>query len=319
MTRLITTADELFERLRARLSLRRVAEPQGQGRQLCNRENPIHRAMVGHLNPLRGHRITILGKNEVDHINAQPKAEATQLCERMAGEPLALIAVGDDQAPPAHLLAACARFDTPLWTAPITSHELVRGIQYYVDGHLTIPAILHGVLLDVLGTGVLITGTPGVGKSELALELVSRGHRLIADDAPELRRTAPDTITGSCPETLRDFMEVRGLGVLDIRAMYGDSAIKYRQSLRLIVHLEPMDDAQLHQIDRLHGSRGVQDVLGVPIPTVTIPVTAGRDLAVLLEAAVRNQMLLFKSYDASERFIRMQSERIEDAKEGDPP
>ena len=157
---------------------------------------------------------------------------------------------------------------------------------------------------------VTVSGAPGVGKSELALELISRGHHLIADDAPEFRRAAPDTVTGTCPEFLKHFMEVRGLGVLDIRAMYGDSATKYRQDLRLIVRLEPMDDQRLQQIDRLQGNRGTQTVLGVPIPKVTLPVTAGRDLAVLLETAVRNQLLLFKGYDASERFIQMQAEQL---------
>ena len=310
MAHVVTTVDDLFADLHQRLQLSRHGGLRGQGRPLCNRDHPIDRAMVGHFNPLRDHRITILGQKETHYLRTLPQDQTQQLCEHIASEPLSLIVIGDGHLPPTPLLAACERCETPIWTTPITSHELVREIQYHVNGHLTVPIILHGVLMDVLGIGVLITGDPGVGKSEVALELVSRGNQLVADDAPEFRRAAPDTITGTCPETLKHFMEVRGLGVLDIRAMYGDGAIKYRQDLRLIVRLEPMDDEQLRRIDRLQGNRGTQTVLGVPIPKVTLPVTAGRDLAVLLETAVRNQLLLFKGYDASERFIRMQAEQL---------
>lgn len=311
MTPVITTARDLFKSLHTRLQLSWATGPESRDRQLCNRDHPIYRAMVGRLDPTRSHRITILGEKELEYLAAQTAAETTRLCTRMASEPLSLIAIGHHEDPPKPLLDACARFGTPLWTTPITSHELMREIQYHVDSRLTLPTILHGVLLDVLGVGVLITGAPGVGKSELALELISRGHRLIADDAPEFRRTAPDTVTGACPESLKDFIEVRGLGVLDIRAMYGDSAIEYRQNLRLIVRLEAMNEAQRRQIDRLHGSHGAETLLGVTIPKVTLPVAAGRDLAVLLEAAVRNQLLLFKGYNAGERFIQRQSEQLQ--------
>ena len=311
MAPVVTTARDLFESLHTRLQLCWASGPESRNRPLCNRDHPIYRALVGHLNPLRSHRITILGEKEVNYLNAQTEAETTRLCNGIAAEPLSLIAVGDRKDPPEPLLEACARLETPVWITPIGSHELVRAIQYHVDGHITLPTILHGVLMDVLGIGVLITGDAGVGKSELALELISRGHRLIADDAPEFRRTAPDTVTGVCPEFLKNFMEVRGLGVLDIRAMYGDNAIKYRQNLRLIVRLETMNGERRRRIDRLHGSHRSENLLGVTIPKVTLPVAAGRDLAVLLEAAVRNQLLLFKGYNAAERFIQRQSEQIQ--------
>ena len=160
------------------------------------------------------------------------------------------------------------------------------------------------------GIGVLLTGESGVGKSELALELISRGHRLIADDAPEFSRVAPDTLSGECPEQLRDFLEVRGLGILNMRAMFGDNAIKNTKYLRLIMHLEAMNKKQSEQIDRLRGSRQLKNVLGVDVQQITIPVAPGRNLAVLVEIAVRNHILSYKGYNAAESFIQRQQEFI---------
>ncbi len=160
-----------------------------------------------------------------------------------------------------------------------------------------------------MGTGVLITGESSIGKSELALELLTRGHRLIADDATEFARITPDTLLGTCPDMLRDFLEVRGLGILNVRAMFGASAIKESRNLRLVIRLQEMEDA--NQIDRLHGSRRMTSIQGISIPEVTLPVGPGRNLAVLLEAAVRNHILIINGYDGSQAFIERQKERLE--------
>jgi HPr kinase/phosphorylase len=146
-----------------------------------------------------------------------------------------------------------------------------------------------------------------VGKSELALELVARGHRLVADDAPIFAKTSPDLINGRCPEILRDSLEVRGLGILNIRAMFGDSAIKQNRNLRLILKLVQMTEQEIHQIDRLHGARTTQTILGVEIPEITLPVAPGRNLAVLAEAAARNHTLLLKGFDSARLFMERQA------------
>ncbi|MGB0713589.1 MAG: HPr(Ser) kinase/phosphatase [Gammaproteobacteria bacterium] len=302
-----TSADHLYRRLRDTLRWHWEAGKGGRKREICNSDNPIGRAMVGHLNPLRAHRITILGHQELDFISRLETGERDRLVADMIAQARNILVLADGLELPGYLRGPADAHDFPIWTSPTPSHELVREVQYFVDGHLTIPLILHGVLLDVFGMGVLVTGDPGVGKSELALELISRGHRLIADDAPEFRRTAPDTVTGTCPETIRGFLEVRGLGVLDISAMYGDTAIKPRQNLRLIVHLQRMSVEQIHAIDRLRGSRSTDTILEVDVPKVTLPVAPGRDLAVLLETAVRNQHLIARGHDASEVFTRVQS------------
>jgi HPr kinase/phosphorylase len=157
---------------------------------------------------------------------------------------------------------------------------------------------------------VLITGESGVGKSELALELINRHHRLIADDAPEFYRGGPDTVLGRCPAVLQDFLEVRGLGLLNVRAMFGDSAIEASKELRLVVHLQPMSEEALGDLDRLRGSYQQRSFLDVIIPQVTIPVAPGRNLAVLVETAVRNHILLRKGYNAPEAFIQRQREMV---------
>jgi HPr kinase/phosphorylase len=168
---------------------------------------------------------------------------------------------------------------------------------------------LHGVMLDVLEVGVLITGDSSIGKSELALELVSRGHGLVADDVVELQQIAPDTIQSRCPPMLRDFLEVRGLGVLNIRSIFGETAVRPRKALRLIVQLEPFEQG-LEPKDRLATRAGTQDILGVEIPSVTLAVAPGRNLAVLVEAAVRNHILITRGINSTEDFIRRQEEAM---------
>ena len=166
--------------------------------------------------------------------------------------------------------------------------------------------------MEVMGLGVLLTGPSGVGKSELALELLSRGHRLVADDAPEFRRTAPDTVHGSCPPMLTDFIEVRGLGILNVRAMYGNNAVMPHKRLHLIIHLQPLtENGNVPAFDRLDTNQRHRAILEVDIPEVILPVAAGRDLAVIIEAAVRNHVLYLNGYNAAEDFIERQQQYID--------
>jgi HPr kinase/phosphorylase len=176
------------------------------------------------------------------------------------------------------------------------------------DSEPAIKTVVHGVFLDIHGLGVLLTGDSGVGKSELGLELITRSHCLIADDAIEFSQQGPGEVRGTCPDVLRDFLEVRGLGVLDIRAMYGDGVIKSSRDLCLIIHLERMTPEKIQQVDRLEGCYGKRQILDMEFPVVTLPVASGRNLAVLVEAAVRHHILLRKGYNASDAFIARQQQ-----------
>ncbi|HYR05841.1 MAG TPA: HPr(Ser) kinase/phosphatase, partial [Gallionella sp.] len=176
-------------------------------------------------------------------------------------------------------------------------------IRHYLAKGLAESTTCHGVFLDVLGVGVIITGEGAVGKSELGLELITRGNGLVADDIVELHRIAPDTLEGRCPQLLRDFLEVRGLGVLNIRTMFGETAVRRKKSLKLIVHLHRPQHGDLSQMERLPLNATYQEILGVNISTVNIPVVAGRNLAVLVEAAVRNFVMQQRGIDSMQEFI----------------
>jgi len=165
---------------------------------------------------------------------------------------------------------------------------------------------LHGVFMEVTRLGVLLSGASGVGKSELALELLNRGHRLIADDAPEFRRLASGSVEGGCPELLRDFLEVRGLGVINVRAMFGAAAVAPQAELDLILQLKAMSSEQLATVDRLRPSRDTVSVLEKEVPRIVLPVAPGRNLAILAETAVRSHLLILGGRDAAADFIERQ-------------
>lgn len=264
-------------------------------------------ALVGHMNLIRPSRVQVLGGAELAYLESlAPGPRAPMLRSLLASAPLCLV-VADGLALPEFLATAAAQASIPVCTALADSHQVVQELGYHLSRHFSRRTSLHGVFIEVMGVGVLLAGQAGVGKSELALELLSRGHRLIADDAPEFSRVAPDTVEGSCPPALRDFMEVRGLGIVNVRALFGDSAVKPRRTLRLVINLRVMGDRTLTPDERLGGMRGTRDVVGAAIPEVTLPVAPGHNMAVLVECTVRNFILSMKGYDAAEDFSERQN------------
>jgi HPr kinase/phosphorylase len=206
---------------------------------------------------------------------------------------------------------AANRTETPLLTSPQASPILMVHLGHYLTQRLADATTLHGVFLEVLGTGVLIKGDAGVGKSELALELITRGHRLVADDAVELRHVAPETLEGSCPPLIRDFLEVRGLGILNIRYLFGETAVKLKKNLKLIVELVHPQEIGEVGLNRLDMVASTESILDVAIPKVRIPVAAGRNLAVLVEVAVRNHILKSRGINPVEQFMIRQQAAID--------
>ena len=199
----------------------------------------------------------------------------------------------------------------PLFQAQASYIDCINALRYRLTRALAERSVIHGVLMDVLGTGVLITGESGVGKSELALELVSRGHILVADDAPEFRRIAHDTLEGRCPTLLQDFLEVRGLGILNIARMYGDAHTRPRKILKFIIELRVMDPEELgDSFDRSSEQSRERNILGVTIRERTVPVAPGRNLAVLVEAAVRNYILNRTGYNATTDLMNKHTSEI---------
>ena len=267
--------------------------------------------LVGHLNLIQANRIQILGQTELDFWKAQDEAGRADLLDRLFEDRLCGVIVTDGLAPPEPLIDRARAAGVPLLSATAGSERVIRTLRRSFSHDLVARTVQHGVFMDVLGVGVLVSGASGAGKSEMALELVSRGHSLVADDAPELWRPLPDAIEGSAPHILQDFLEVGGLGVLNIRRMYGDAAIRQRKRLQLIIHLEPLTSALREQLDRLNGNLSTTEILGVEIDTMTLPVAPGRNLAVLTEAAVRNFLLAQRGYNAATDLMARQQRAME--------
>ena len=310
------TAGELFEKQQERLALRWLAgQNEGASRVLEAGDTVARRpSLAGYLNTIYPNRVQILGTEELswlDGLDARQRWETIQ--KIMDYRPLALV-ISKSQTCPEDLREAAEESDTPLWASPRRGHELLNHLQYVMARTLAPRVTLHGVFMEIYSIGVLITGESGSGKSELALELVTRGHRLVADDAPEFTQIAPDVLDGTCPELLQDMLELRGLGVLNIRQMFGDTAVKRNKYLRMIVHLSrPSLEPTPSGLERLTGDLGSRRVLDLDVPTITLPVMAGRNLAVLTEAATRMHILRSKGVDAAAAFMARHSHFLERA------
>jgi HPr kinase/phosphorylase len=300
------SVQQLFDDRRERLGLVWVAGAAGSSREITHQM--LARpgvGLIGHLNLIHPLMVQVLGKSEIEYLAGLDAAAREQTALRAVGGETVAVLVCDGVEVPAVLIDAAAHVATPLFVSPEPSQQVINVLRPYLQQQLGSITTLHGVFLDVLEIGVLITGDSSIGKSELALELISRGHGLVADDVVELQQIGPETIQGRCPPMLRDFLEVRGLGVLNIRSIFGETAVRPRKVLRLMVHLE-MPAAGMEPRDRLASRSGTQDILGVEIPTVTLAVAPGRNLAVLVEAAVRNHILITRGIDSTREFIARQ-------------
>src|SRR5690606_5036078 len=242
------TALELFEQQQDKLSLRWLAGQKGGSREIDSGDTNARRpSLAGYLNAVYPNKVQILGSEELTWLDSLDSRQRWETIEKIIqARPLALV-ISKNQSCPEDLRAAAEETDTPLWISPRRGHELLNHLSYHLARTLAPRVTLHGVFMEIYSIGVLITGEAGSGKSELALELLSRGHRLVADDAPEFTQIAPDVLDGTCPELLQDLLEVRGLGVLNVREMFGDTAVKKNKYLRLIVHLtRPMTEPSPH-------------------------------------------------------------------------
>lgn len=306
---------QLFEDTRDRLQLEwQVSE--GVDRVIELKESGNYGSdVVGHLNMIHAERLQVIGNAEAAWLQFM-KVERLrhQISDLMAARPPALIFAEGVGIHP-EILTACANQEVPVFTTPVPCAAVIDLLRIYLSRRLADVVTMHGVFIDVLGMGVLMTGDSGVGKSELALELISRGHGLVADDIVELARVSPTTIEGRCPGLLRDFLEVRGLGLLNIRTIFGETATRRKMKLSLVVHLQKpiagMDSP------RLPLDAQTQEILGLPVRKVIIPVAAGRNIAVLLEAAVRNTILQMRGIDSMHEFMNRQQRALREEDEDD--
>ena len=307
------SAADLFCQLEDRLQWRRVAGRSGETRAVEAVDTIARRpSLAGYLNIIYPNKVQILGSEELAWLDELDSRHRWETIEKIFSfRPIAIV-ISKNQSCPEDLRIAAEETDTPLWVSPRRGHELLNLVAYHLARKLAPRVTLHGVFMEIYSIGVLITGEPGSGKSELALELVTRGHRLVADDAPEFTQIAPDVLDGTCPEMLQDLLEVRGLGVLNIRQMFGDTAVKQNKYLRLVVHLSrPTTEPKPMGVERLLGDSASRHVLDLDVPQITVPVMPGRNLAVLAEAATRLHLLRMKGQDPATAFIARHSNFLE--------
>jgi HPr kinase/phosphorylase len=308
MTRQLIVA-ELYERNRERLCLRWLSGDLNRAIEV-DRDDISPADLVGHLNLIHPERLQVVGAPEIAWIGRlTPERARPHIEDVLAANPPAVI-VADGCEPNRLIADQCAAGNIPLFSTPTAAAKVIDSLRAYVSRQLAETITLHGVFMDVLGMGVLITGDSGVGKSELGLELISRGHGLVADDVVDVSRVAPDILEGRCPDLLKDFLEVRGLGLLNIRTVFGETACRRKMRLRLIVHLQKPNPG-VPEAARLPLDAQNENILGVPVRRVTIPVAAGRNLAVLLEAAVRSTILLIRGIDSMQEFLDRQQAALE--------
>ena len=259
--------------------------------------------LVGYLNYIHPYRLQIVGTREVAYLTECTSEVALRRIARIVTlEPPALI-VADAQVAPENLVAMCDRADIPLFVTAEPAGHVIDVVRGYLSNHFAERTTRHGVFMDILGMGVLLTGESGLGKSELGLELISRGHGLVADDAVDLFRVSQTALEGRCPELLMNLLEVRGIGLLDIKAIFGETAVRRKMRLKLIVHLVRKDTLE-RDFERLPYEPLYEEILDVPVRKAVIAVDAGRNLAVLVEAAVRNTILQLRGIDTYQDFIQ---------------
>ncbi len=308
----VISADLLFEAFRSSLHWEWVAGLGASDRRFDAVAVSAARSgadLVGYLNYIHPYRVQILGEREIVYLGGNtPEDCARRIARIVTLEPPVLV-LADGQVPPDELTSMCERAQIPMFSTASSSAFVIDVLRAYLSKHFANRCTVHGVFMDILGLGVLITGESGLGKSELGLELISRGNGLVADDAVDFYRINQDTIEGRCPELLQNMLEVRGIGLLDIRCIFGETAVRRKMRLHLIVHLVRCETLE-RDYERIPSEPHTQDMLDVPVRKVVIQVTAGRNLAVLVEAAVRNTILQFRGVDTYKEFVERHSKAM---------
>jgi HPr kinase/phosphorylase len=263
-----------------------------------------------YFNVIRTSSIVVVGYQESRYIHRLDTDEQIKLFKTLFRGPVCVIICSQGNLLPEAMIALCESREIPVLQSALSDSELLDNTRYLLSRALAENTNEHGVYIEVYSLGVFITGKTAVGKSELALSLISRGHRLISDDVTLFTRSTPDLVEGRSPQLLTDFMEVRGLGVVNVRSMFGANSLKRSRPLSLIINMVELDQNNHTEFDRLGNSLNTRNILGLEFPQITLPVAPGRNLAVLVEAAARNHLLRIGGYDAAQDFITRQNQAI---------
>ena len=267
-------------------------------------------ALTGFTEHLHPERVQVFGNTEISYLETLPEARQQEVLATLLRSELACIVVTKNLEIPQTLIDACERADVTLMKTTLLSSTFIQQVQSFLDEALTASASLHGVLMDVFGVGILLLGKSGIAKSEIALDLVMRGHRLVADDIVDVTRRKPGTIYGAGNPIIKHHMEIRGLGIINIKDLFGIAAVRDRKKIELVIELVEWDPMQ--EYDRLGVEEQKFSVVGVEIPLAVVPVRPGRNMTTIIEVAARNHLLKLQGHHSAREFAERLNRAIAD-------
>lgn len=306
------SAQALFDEFADALQWRWIAGRDAYARRFDERAVQSARAsadLVGYLNYIHPFRAQVLGQREIEYLTNATSQDCARRVARITSLEPPVLVLADGQQAPDELMQMCETAQIPMFATQASSAYVIDVMRSYLFKLFAASTSLHGVFMDILGVGVLITGESGLGKSELGLELITRGHGLVADDVVDIVQINQNALEGKCPALIQNLLEVRGIGLLDIRAIFGETAVRRRMRLRMIVHLVRHETMERDH-ERLPHAPLTETILGVPVRKAIIQVMAGRNIAVLVEAAVRNYILQLRGIDTYREFVARQHEAM---------
>ncbi len=273
-------------------------------------------AFAGHYEYIKPGRVQIIGASENSFLETLPSELRTERFTHIAGLPIPTFIITKGLEPLPELLPICREQGLPVLSSPALSSSIIKRVSYFLEDHLVPSTVLHGVLLEVYGLGVLLIGDSGVGKSECALDLITRGHSLVADDRVTVKQYPQGDLLGFCEEPLRHHMELRGLGIINVQDLFGLAAVRERKPVDLVVELESWDESRAY--DRLGLDESVYKILDTPCPYIRMPVALGRNLSILVEIAARNHVLKLQGHYSAREFARKLEQQLELGKQQNP-
>jgi HPr kinase/phosphorylase len=299
------------------IDLELIAGHDGVARQITNpHPQKTGLALSGFDQYLREGRVLVFGESENRFIESLDPAHRAAVLSRVFSHALPCVVLTDNYEPVAHeIIDAANRAGLPVMRTRAATPLAMARLSAVLDNYLAARGTVHGVLMDILGLGVLLVGESGIGKSECALDLVVRGHRLVADDAVDLRCRAESFIIGSCPDLTRHHMEIRGLGLINVQDLFGVASTRRSKRVELVVQLERWDPAR--EYDRLGLDEAHYETLGVRVPMIRMPVAPGRNLAILVEVAARDQLLRQGGHHSARRLVQRVEQRLRTPEEPD--
>ncbi len=281
---------ELFENPERKFKLSLLAGKEGLSRKIKDPHiQKLGLVLAGEFRYLDPHRIQIFGKKEITFLEDMAPDSQREILEKMGAKNPCCFILSRGMPPPETLVRACNNHDIPLLSSPLKTSQLIDHLNQFLKDRMAPNTTVHGVLLDVFGVGVLILGKSGIGKSECALDLITRGHRLVSDDVVKIIKTEPSALFGTSFSLIQNLMEIRGLGIINIRDLFGVEAIRKRKKVDLIVEL--VDWLSIEKPERLGLDQNTTKLLDVEMPFIRIPVTPGRNLTTIIEVAARNHIL----------------------------